>query len=436
MYKHTTPNGKVYIGITSQLPEKRWLSGHGYNGTYFGNAIKKYGWKNIKHEILFTGLDELDAKEKEVELIEEFRSFEREYGYNCTKGGDGTVGLKRSKEQIQYLKKLLSKPVYQRQLDGTFVKRWNSIREIEKETGYARPSITNCCKKKAYQAYGFLWSFDENYIAKKKKRKNCKTVYQYDLDGKLIKVWESLTEIEKTLGYSEVNISHCCLGYEYVPSAYGYIWSYEKKDNIQYINKNLMKQKKIYQLTKNMDLIRVWDNLECIENSLNYNRSTISDCCRCVNKTAYGYIWRYEDTLSKEISLVSAQAKAVFQMDKQYNIIAKFNSVSEAQTVTGINNISSCCNGKYKTAGGYIWVYEEDYDNFDKEKHMKECRHIREVNKYDLDMNYLGTFKSVTEAAKDANGSTGNISLCCLGKLKTAYGYIWRYVNDVEKSAS
>ena len=108
--------------------------------------------------------------------------------------------------------------------------------------------------------------------------------------------------------------------------------------------------------------LRVWDNLECIEYSLNYDRSTISACCRCVNKTAYGYIWRYEDTLSKEISLVSAQAKAVFQMDKQYNIIAKFNSVSEAQTVTGINNISSCCNGKYKTAGGYIWRYVNDIE--------------------------------------------------------------------------
>ena len=78
------------------MPEKRWLSGHGYNGTYFGNAIKKYGWQNINHEILFTELDELDAKEKEVELIEKFRSFEKDYGYNLTKGGDGTVGLKRS----------------------------------------------------------------------------------------------------------------------------------------------------------------------------------------------------------------------------------------------------------------------------------------------------------------------------------------------------
>lgn len=27
VYKHTCPNGKVYIGITSQKPEHRWKKG-------------------------------------------------------------------------------------------------------------------------------------------------------------------------------------------------------------------------------------------------------------------------------------------------------------------------------------------------------------------------------------------------------------------------
>lgn len=282
-----------------------------------------------------------------------------------------------------------------------------------------------CCNKKVFQAHGYLWSFDENYIPKKKKRKNCKTVYQYDLDGKLVKVWESLVEIEKTLGYSKNNISHCCLG-ESV-SAYGYIWSYEKKDNIQYINKNLKKQKEIYQMTKTKEIIKIWDSLESIENETGYNRSAISQCCLCKLKTAYGFIWRYDNTLNDNLSLVSAQAKRVIQMDKEYNIIAIFNSMSEAERITGINNISNCCNGKRKTAGGYIWIYEDNYDNFDIDKHRNNCTHVREVEQYDLDMNYIKTFKSVTDAAKEVDGATGNISLCCNGKVKTAYGYIWRY---------
>ena len=240
---------------------------------------------------------------------------------------------------------------------------------------------------------------------------------------------ESLTKIEKELGYTKNSISRCCLGK--VLSAHGYIWSYEKRDDIIYYNKNLQKQKKIYQFSKDMEFIKVWNNLETIENSLGYERSSISACCRCVNKTAYGYIWRYEENLDKEISLVSAQAKKVLQLDRNYNIVAKYNSLSEAQKVTGINNISACCTGKYKTAGGFIWIYEENYNKFDKIKHMKSCTHVKEVDKYDLDMNYLETFKSVTEAANSVNGYTGRISMCCKGKVKNVYGFIWKYKNEL-----
>ena len=51
VYKHTCPNGKVYIGITSKKPEYRWgKNGIGYKKQpHFCRAIPKYGWGNIKH---------------------------------------------------------------------------------------------------------------------------------------------------------------------------------------------------------------------------------------------------------------------------------------------------------------------------------------------------------------------------------------------------
>lgn len=63
VYRHTSPNGKVYIGITSRKPEQRWKNVNGYKDSpKFYNAIKKYGWDNFKHEILFDGLNEITAK--------------------------------------------------------------------------------------------------------------------------------------------------------------------------------------------------------------------------------------------------------------------------------------------------------------------------------------------------------------------------------------
>lgn len=54
VYKHTTPSQKIYIGITSMSTSKRWgHKGYGYrNQPYFYRAILKYGWDNIKHEVL------------------------------------------------------------------------------------------------------------------------------------------------------------------------------------------------------------------------------------------------------------------------------------------------------------------------------------------------------------------------------------------------
>lgn len=88
VYKHTGPTGKVYIGITSKRPEKRWDNGNGYKHCpHMAAAVKKYGWENIRHEILATGLTKEEAETMEVKLIAAHKSNDRRYGYNTDAGG-------------------------------------------------------------------------------------------------------------------------------------------------------------------------------------------------------------------------------------------------------------------------------------------------------------------------------------------------------------
>lgn len=88
VYKHTSPSGKVYIGITRQTPERRWDNGKGYkHSPHFRAAIEKYGWDAFKHEILATGLTKEEAERAEVELIAKHQSTDRRFGYNADKGG-------------------------------------------------------------------------------------------------------------------------------------------------------------------------------------------------------------------------------------------------------------------------------------------------------------------------------------------------------------
>ena len=113
VYKHTSPSGKVYIGVTSLRPKERWSGGTGYvKNKHFYRAIKKYGWENIKHEILFDGLSKEDAFKTEIELIKEYRSSEREFGYNLGTGGEqGSTGSKWSDESREnHMKAIWSKP--------------------------------------------------------------------------------------------------------------------------------------------------------------------------------------------------------------------------------------------------------------------------------------------------------------------------------------
>ena len=91
VYKHTNKsNGKVYIGITINEPLVRWgKNGCGYNKQFFGKAIRKYGWDNFEHEILFENLSHEEANNREIELIQYYKSSDIKYGYNIASGGSG-----------------------------------------------------------------------------------------------------------------------------------------------------------------------------------------------------------------------------------------------------------------------------------------------------------------------------------------------------------
>ena len=56
-----------------------------------------------------------------------------------------------------------------------------------------------------------------------------------------------------------------------------------------------------------------------------------------------------------------ARSKAVVQYTTEGVFMDLYSSIKEAERITGIayQNISQVCRGKRKTAGGYLWCYEE-----------------------------------------------------------------------------
>ena len=111
VYRHITPNGFSYIGITSLEPEKCWKNGKGYYGTLFEEMILKYGWENIEHEILYTGLTEAEARLVKSITIGNYSSyigFEDCAGYNCTLGNPELLISRLPRKSLNKLCKMFN----------------------------------------------------------------------------------------------------------------------------------------------------------------------------------------------------------------------------------------------------------------------------------------------------------------------------------------
>ena len=108
IYVHTFPDGKKYVGMTSQNVENRWQLGWGYKDQKnVFNAINSVGWNNIQHDVIETVEDKKTALKREEYYTLLFRSNEPEFGYNILAGRKGVGhiawnrGIPRSQETKQ-----------------------------------------------------------------------------------------------------------------------------------------------------------------------------------------------------------------------------------------------------------------------------------------------------------------------------------------------
>ena len=308
VYMHTSPSGKSYIGITCKKPpETRWSNGNGYKRghPYFWKAICKYGWDKFKHNILFDGLTQQQAYEKEKEMIALYDTANPEKGYNMTKGGDGKSGYIMSKET----KYKISKSRIGR-FTGEDNPNFGNHKIAGKNNPFYGKTHSAATKKKLSELARGRSSpmkgkhFSEEALrnllnARKKKRK---PVLQFDLLGHFLNKFECAEDAARTVDGSRNVISGCCKGRSSV--AYGYIWIYEENyDPTQPVQKKPRKQrdldtyfsKAILQYTVDGVFVKEFVSTAEAHRQTNINVNCIKDCCRGRQKTAGGFIWRYKD---------------------------------------------------------------------------------------------------------------------------------------------
>ena len=102
VYKHILPNNATYIGVTCQKElDFRWQKGEGYkNNNQFYSMIKKYGWNNVRSEILFQNVSSEEISDLEKRLIREDKIVNCN-NLNSNDGGEGII--ERYNWSVDYL---------------------------------------------------------------------------------------------------------------------------------------------------------------------------------------------------------------------------------------------------------------------------------------------------------------------------------------------
>lgn len=115
--------------------------------------------------------------------------------------------------------------------NGKLLNVFISLKEASKITGVNESSIGQVCKHKLKSAGGFLWKYsddntftiDMNYINKLNIHGSSKSLYVYDTDNKLIKIYSSITSAVDD-GYTASSIRKCCK--KEINTYKGYVWKY------------------------------------------------------------------------------------------------------------------------------------------------------------------------------------------------------------------
>lgn len=228
LYKHTSPSGKVYIGITKQDVNSRWSYGSGYRPcTLFYRAIKKYGWYNIKHEILFQRLSFGEAVRLEKDLIRHYKALG--LSYNITDGGEGCLGRvvgceTRNKQRDSMLGRICSPET--------------KLKLSLANKGKPNPRKGKPGKKLSKEArdnigrghLGLKYKRTEEWGRKVRIAGKLKSKPVLQIDANTLEViaeYPSTIEAAKVVNASRGNISNCCLGRNHVKTVKGFIWRFK-----------------------------------------------------------------------------------------------------------------------------------------------------------------------------------------------------------------
>ena len=348
-------NNKIYIGVhgTENPDIFDGYLGCGayanqpktYNKTKYPLhlAILKYGPKNFYRETLKIFDDVDEALKLESELVnEEF--IKRTDTYNITLGG----GLPPKLEKV----------VYEFDLNGKLLNKWNSITEATKHYGYNKDRIRMCINDKRSIKDTF-WAESETINIDEYKISPMGTIHQYNEDGILLHIFNSATEASQKLNIDRQAIISAAACRTKLHGCY-YLHADEDIEKLlneksKKINNSIIK---VYSYTKDDKFVKEYNSIAEAEKDTGANHSNI---CRAIKKggCSGGFKWSYiKSEIYTPYIETPKPAVKIAQYDLNHNLIKIWDSISECK-----KEFPTClkvCRKETKSTKGFIFEYVKD----------------------------------------------------------------------------
>lgn len=164
------------------------------------------------------------------------------------------------------------------------------------------------------------------------------------------------------------------------------------------------------------------------ENKLNNRVDNLEWCTHQYNTTYGTSRERQRETFVKNNS------RRVRQYSLDGVFIKEYRCVADASRETGAldSEICACCSDKQRalSANGFQWKYSDICSDENIPAYsIKPSPLIQSVSQYTTNGDFIKTYRSIQEAVDTTKTRRSSIYACCVGRYKTANGYIWRYNN-------
>jgi len=204
------------------------------------------------------------------------------------------------------------------------------------------------------------------------------------------------------------------------------------------LRKNLEgKHKTIFQFNMDGSLVCAHQcGVKQLEESIGYD---IGDCLNGKSKTAHGYVFSYNSIFKYEEDKPKSHQKYVILLDDNNNEVKRYKSVSEAGRENGFDRHMLSRIPKIDgvvTVNGLRFIVEQKENEYIPKGRKGprpdlKGKGAKPVCQYTKDGEFVKEFPSATDAAISFGKKLcSDITNCCKGNLKTAYGFIWRYKGE------